>query len=210
MPLRGLLKKKDKIDKEATSSAEDAAIAPATAKPPIPEIIRTTTYTQEVIQPPTYPGDEPNRRPAGRQRKSFSAHFRKSSNVSTKSATASIGEKGDAEGTKTPPGTPPRSPIKSERRISERIKLGLRSRSASATSTHVPDELPEIQGGVGSAEKEVEWEKRATLLAKGGSADDIRLEDGVKNLRLGDNEGSKTIAGALAGDEGGDVCSDAV
>lgn len=213
MPLKGLLKKKDKANKEAASASQDAAITPATENtnmPEIPTFVRTTTHTQEVIQPPTYPGDElPTRKSAPKQRKSFSSHFRKSSNVSTKSATGSVGEKVDTDATRTPPGTPPRGSIKGERRISERFKLGLRSRSASATSAHVPEELPEIQGGaVGSAEKEVEWEKRATLLAKGGSADDIGLENGVKSLGLGGHEADGNERGAPgAGDEGGDVCS---
>jgi hypothetical protein len=141
MPLKDLLKKKDKIHDDASTSQH---LAPP-EEPPSFTFIRTTTNTEEVIVPPTYPGDQPlpERSPSKRL-----GRFRRHSNVSHPPQTGENEKNLDAR---------PRS----ERRLSERLHLGSRNRAASTSSVNIPADLPEIQG-----EGEDVWEKRATLLAK--------------------------------------------
>ncbi|OCK80534.1 HCP-like protein [Lepidopterella palustris CBS 459.81] len=147
MPLKDLLKKKDKIKEDG------ATVASPTLSPDVPEFtfFRTTTTTQEVISPPSFPGDptrEPPREPPQEQPKRHS-RFRRHSN-------ASQGQSGGEE-----------TKAKSDRRLSERLHL---SRSASTVSVNVPEDLPAISNDVANNEDdEARWEKRATLLAKGNS-----------------------------------------
>ena len=149
MTLKDLLKKKDKIQAENEASPP----VPVIAEPdPIPEItfLRTTTDTQEVISPPIYPGEN-HSAPSQSSPKKLN-RLRRLSNTSQKSSASERERAG------------------SDRRLSRRLHLGSRSRSASSTSINVPTDLPEIEGGVArNAEEEAEWEKRATLLAQGNS-----------------------------------------
>ena len=144
MTLKDLLKKKDKVQPESSSSHH---LAPP-EEPPSFTFLRTTTNTQEVIIPPTYPGDQPSSEHSPGKRLS---RFRRHSNTSQSQASHS-GEHNEKADTRP----------KSERRLSERLHLGSRSRSASTSSVNIPADLPEIQGEEG----EEVWEKRATLLAK--------------------------------------------
>ncbi len=164
MPLKDFLKKKDKIQAENEASPS----VPIIAEPnPIPEItfLRTTTLTQEVISPPIYPEENrplPPKHPPKRLNR-----LRRLSNASQKSNTSERERTG------------------SDRSLSERLHLGSRSRSASSTSINVPTDLPEIESGVAhNAEEEAEWEKRATLLAKGNSI--------IRPGSSGANEGKQT------------------
>jgi len=137
MPLRDLLKRKDKGPDE-----------PEPLAPPEFTFMRTTTTSQEQIQPPQYPGDpvgppRQNLEVAPQQQKPrrhslFGKHKDES------------GHGHDGEG----------------KSLNERLHLGSRSRSASTTSVNVPADLPEIdQPAARSEEEQAQWEKRATLLA---------------------------------------------
>jgi hypothetical protein len=152
MTLKDMLKKKDKIRDEGATNVE----APPMLSPDVPEFsfLRTTTTTQEAIEPPSFAGDPvrpsaplvsppPQRGLAGR--------FRRHSNAASSLA----------------PGENPQA--KPERRLSQRIHFG---RSRSTTSTNVPEDLPEITGdGVArNEEEEAKWEKRATILVASSSA----------------------------------------
>lgn len=136
MTLKDLLKKKDKVEAES-SSAQHLA-------PPAFTFIRTTTNTQEIIDPPTFPGDRP---PASPPQRSLSHRFRLRRQPSA-AQLRDQNEKLDAR-------------PKSDRRLSEMLHLGPRDRAASTSSVNIPADLPEIQG-----DSEDVWEKRATLLAK--------------------------------------------
>jgi hypothetical protein len=154
MPLRDLLKKKEKI--QGTDSSNASTPTPEELDNPVPEFtfLRTTTTSQEVIAPPTYP--EENLPPPQSPPKQHHSRLRRHSNASQKSSAS------EKEQEKQRP--------KADRRLSERLHLSSRSRSASSISVNVPENLPEIEGGVATnAEGEAEWEKRATLLAKGNS-----------------------------------------
>lgn len=140
MPLKSLLKRKDRV--------KDDAVASTSPGPEPPEfiIMRSDTNTQEIIQPPSFTGHtEPKSlkdRPKGAKR---SSRFRAPSDASVTSRTSSQGEK----------------------RLSQRLHLRSHSRASSASSINVPTDLPSIDDTVdGSEEKEAKWEERATILAK--------------------------------------------
>lgn len=175
--LRDLLKKKESIAKEAQQSK------PAPLAIPEFKIIRTTTESEEVIEPPDFPDDEPVNTKAKEQKKEHrrTLGFRRSSNVAqSKDPTAS---RASLESEESKSNALPVRP-KNERRLSERLHLGGRSRSKSsdAGSSHLPEDLPAAPDSVAiptiavdgaddetskdeQARKEAQWEKRATILA---------------------------------------------
>lgn len=194
MPLLDILKKRDKI-KEGSLDHSGTATGESSDGPFT--FLRTTTSTQEVIYPPSFPGDKA---PTGQKKatakskstptvketeKSFEKenhlapspkkrpglHFRASSRSSVHSNASSAGG----------------SPDRSEKRLSSRLEklhIGRHSRASSAGSTHVPDHLPEISNSsVGAAQTEVEWERRAALLAK-------QNEKSIGNPPISINNGS--------------------
>jgi hypothetical protein len=140
MPLKDLLKKKDK-------SKEDNATAKLpTLAPDVPEFtfLRTTTHTQETFEPPSFPGDPTRASEPFLSPKSagFKGRFRRHSNAAQTSSGAG------------------NSSTKSEHKIF--------GRSRSSSSVNVPQNLPEV-GGDGVArneEDEAKWEKRATMLVQ--------------------------------------------
>lgn len=152
MTLKDLLKKKDKIKDEG---ATDAAPKGPMLSPDVPEFtfMRTTTTTQESIEPPAFPGDPTRQGPllSPEPRGGRMSRFRRFSNASSN---ASGGDEHRA---------------KSESRLADRLSFGGRNRSSS--SAHVPQNLPDMGGdGVARTEEdEANWEKRATLLAKGNT-----------------------------------------
>ncbi|KAI4099808.1 MAG: hypothetical protein L6R37_005800 [Teloschistes peruensis] len=144
MTIRDLLKKKEKIKQDASQTQSSSAEA---SPPPTPFIMRSDTHTQEVISPPSFAEDnqpESTAKNTRSEKKRFS-RFRKPSNASATSTISSHTEK----------------------RLSTRLHIGSYSRSSSAGSVNVPSDLPVIQDGTGEgAEREAEWEKRATILAQ--------------------------------------------
>ncbi|KAF2186828.1 HCP-like protein [Zopfia rhizophila CBS 207.26] len=168
MTLKDLLKKKEKIkDEGATPSAASAPTLSAN----VPEFtfMRTTTTTQEVIAPPSFPGD-PTRQPPllSPEPQTRSGRFRRHSN-------ASQGNSGSED-----------NRAKSEHRLSERLNFG---RSRSSSSVNVPENLPDVGDGVARNEDdEAKWEKRATLLAKGSTLS--RSGNTTPNIEQGDPMGT--------------------
>ena len=180
MAIKDLLKKKDKISHDA------AETSPAPETPPTPEFtfMRTDTNTQEIIQPPSFAGDNdpipapsahlttPPKRSLGR--------FRKSSNASTTSRSS--------EKESSAP----------SRKLSQRLHL---SRASSASSVHIPSDLPTIPDPYSEngdhQEKEAQWEERATRLAKENSSTPVHtggdmsppVED-VSRMKITDADGS--------------------
>ena len=187
--LKELLKKKDKIARDTTTTTPQKK----NAQLDVPEFtfIRSTSVSHEVIQPPSFPDDEKapqeNKRP--REHKHHFP-FRHSANAAyTKDPTAFV-----ADNAARPPSRDA-SPRKSsgEKRLSGRLHFHHRSRSRSSleTSSNLPEGLPAPPDAVvaplppsppeherpSSREQELErereittqreaqWEKRATLLA---------------------------------------------
>ncbi|KAF2766230.1 HCP-like protein [Teratosphaeria nubilosa] len=183
--LKDLLKKKEKIGQEGVGGSgghgDDQQPPPPQQREhealAIPEFTfkRTTTETEEIIQPPTFPGDVvPNGQSAGQEKRKrrHTLSFRKPSRDSGKKEPPV--EIGDEK-------LPLRS--KAERRLSERLGLHReRSRSTSTEpSTNLPVNLPEAPEAVAPLsthgdpadhhkaqreQQEAQWEKRATILAQ--------------------------------------------
>ena len=157
MPLKDLLKKKDKIRDEGATNDEKKG---PTLSPDVPEFqfFRTTTSVHEAIEPPSFPGD-PTRTEvpllSPKDTRGF-GRFRRHSNVSNASSQGSNGRDSvDGEGRRRS-GT-----------LSERLHFG---RSRSSSSINVPDGLPDVGGAVvaRTEEEEARWEKRATVLVQKG------------------------------------------
>ena len=149
MALKDLLKKKEKISQDAPETS------PAPETPPTPEFTfyRTDTNTQEIIQPPSFVGDNdpipaPYGHPTTPPKRSL-GRFRKSSNASITSRSSEIESSAPS------------------RKLSQRLHL---SRASSANSVHIPGDLPTIPDAYSEngdhQEKEAQWEERATRLAK--------------------------------------------
>jgi hypothetical protein len=156
MTLKDLLKKKDKIKDEGATGNEKKG---PTLSPNVPEFqfFRTTTSTQEAIEPPSFPGD-PTRSEAPllspKDTRGF-GRFRRHSNVSNASSQGSDTGNEKVE-------SRPRSGT-----LSERLHFG---RTKSSSSVNVPDNLPDVGGAVvaRNEEDEARWEKRATVLVQQG------------------------------------------
>ncbi|RMZ89320.1 hypothetical protein DV736_g3451, partial [Chaetothyriales sp. CBS 134916] len=168
MPLRDLLHKKDRIEKD------ESEIVPSTL-PQASEFtfIRTDTHTEERIAPPVFSGD--------------SAEASKDNNGSPRRRSL-FG--------KSPKGSPVRSrdasppSTREKKRLSERFHLS-RER---AGSTNLPADLPAIEDAYGpdgdSETKEAQWEERATRLASKspvGSAFPSGSSPGISNLSLNED-----------------------
>ena len=147
MPLKDLLKKKEKLAQPTETSQP--------VSPPLPHasefrFMRTDTNVEEDIEPPTFDEDEnsPSTIPASPKR-GF-GRFRKSSTAS-------------------PESSPSR---KEHRKLSQKLHITSKpkSRASSTGSTHVPSDLPDISDAYSDdgdqQEKEAQWEQRATILAK--------------------------------------------
>ena len=141
MPLKDLLKKRDKIRDDAGNTQLADQAQPATEF----TFLRSDTNTQELIQPPSFPGEDTPPKPTQEHHTSkLVSRFRSSSN-------ASVSSKGSSKG---------------EKRLSQRLHLRSASR-ASSISSNIPEDLPAIEGAPeGSEEREAKWEERATILAK--------------------------------------------
>lgn len=246
MTLKDLLRKKSHIQSSSTDSTASTLSSPQQPQEQTPEpereipeftFIRSTTNTQEIISPPSYPGDEPSPRLAPAQaqtqtqtkpepKKSRHSIFRRASHNTAGSSDdaerkgkesearssedATVG--GGGGGGKNLPARP-----RAERKLSERLHLGARSRSSSSiASSNLPSGLgdaPETvaapvagQGGLDGAdererkgrketveekavkeEREALWEKRATVLALGNPL----LDGGGEGRVGGDGQGEE-------------------
>ncbi|KIW82686.1 hypothetical protein Z517_05713 [Fonsecaea pedrosoi CBS 271.37] len=169
MPLKDLLKKKNKID-------DDIGLHGA----PLPQanqftFVRTDTHTEEYINPPGFENDRyfaaggepkspsPSRRSFGR--------FRKSQSPGAADLSSPDKEK------------------KEHRRLSERLHLN-RDRAASTSSVNLPSDLPDIAGAYSESgdrqETEAKWEERATILASKSPAMPAHALTGdLESLSLG-------------------------
>ena len=200
MPFKDLLKKKEKLAQPAEPSEP--------VSPPLPHasefrFVRTDTNAEEEIEPPTFDEEEssPSTNPIPPKR-GF-GRFRKSSTAS-------------------PESSPSR---KEHRKLSEKLRIGStsKSRSSSASSAHVPSDLPDISDAYkddgDQQEKEAQWEQRATILAKENVSPEYAKGSGRSPVQLptealeamtitsGDNDGQGPPTGRprSVSDAAGDV-----
>lgn len=182
MPLKDILKKKEKIKDEG--STQPGPKGPMLS-PEVPEFkfMRTTTTTQEMIEPPAFPGD-PTRQPEPLLSPKRVSRFRRHSNASSATSDQDKGES----------------------RLSDRLHFG---RARSSSSANVPDNLPEVGDGVARNEDdEARWEKRATMMAQGN----IMAKSGstTPNIEVQSPTGRSRSRARSVSDAGGDVCQHAV
>lgn len=142
MGLKDLLKKRDKIQEDAKPTHN---LAPEQSPTKI-TIMRTDTYTQELIRPPTFASDTlPDRKEDNSHFSKRLSRFRSPSDASATSKASS----------------------KDEKRLLTKLHIRSHSRDSSVNSINVPADLPAINDGDDEAEdKEAKWEERATILAQ--------------------------------------------
>jgi hypothetical protein len=190
MALKDLLKKKDKSRDEGAAPMSPTG---PTLSPNIPEFqfFRTTTSTQETIEPPSFPGDPTRESPllSPEPRGKF-GRFRSRSSASSQGAAAGGEQKHD--------------------KLAERLHFG---RSRSSSSINVPDNLPEV-GGDGVArteEEEARWETRATVLVTeglqhGSSQPNTPSYESVKSMSHGRPTSARSRSGTV-GAPADEVCT---
>ncbi|KAK3073923.1 hypothetical protein LTR53_004051 [Teratosphaeriaceae sp. CCFEE 6253] len=227
--LKELLKKKDKIEKDAPQPPNDPG---ADLEVPHFTFIRTTTETEEVIQPPSYPGDRDiglqGRSPVSPEKAKKRPHlgFRRSSHNVSHARATSLESADSPVAEKSEQALPVRP--KTERKLSERFHLHRdrsRSTSAAESSTHLPDDLPEApaavpaptkegervaQGGKEASEqREAQWEKRATILAQSNPLLEEQEREREKarphSPSISDRGGDENIQEAIRLHEAGDL-----
>lgn len=159
--------------------------APPPVQEPVPQItfLRTTTNTEEIIYPPTFP-DAQSAREREPVRSRISSAFRRSSRQSSgpsAPALTSSAAVSTAPAIVVQPDEPPTTakdqhdkPDKQDdrRRLSQRFHLRRHSRGRSDedVSPNLPIDLPDRPAAAPTdATSEAEWEKRATMLAQGGA-----------------------------------------
>lgn len=231
--LKDLLKKKDTISKNAQPSK------PAELAVPEFRMIRTTTETEEIIEPPHFDGDDVKPTNSGKEpkRERRRTLFTRSVSASTPKVPKDANKARtslDSEDTKGPQSLAIRP--KNERRLSERLHIGGRSRSKTneTTSTHLPENLPAAPDAVSvpsiridgtddgnkyaNAQREAQWEKRATILASSPSLLDseerasrsretmsIAAPPRDRSRSISDQQGDVNIQEAIRLHEAGDL-----
>ena len=153
MPLKDLLKKRDKLSNDEGKSA---GVVQTHGTPEF-TFLRSDTYSQEVIQPPSFAGD----------RKGVTIPPRPSTPPETPQTSSNLSLGRRRKGSNASPS--PESP-KEHKRFSSRLHLGSKSRASSSSSVNIPADLPTITDPYSQAgdkqEKEAKWEERATILAR--------------------------------------------
>ncbi|EDN96483.1 hypothetical protein SS1G_01409 [Sclerotinia sclerotiorum 1980 UF-70] len=161
MPLLDLLKKKDKVGgNDAHSPRADPEVGPVFT------FTTSDTQTEEVISSPSFPSSEASLQPSvgkpnneSRTSRLFRGRPRSISPESGNSGTS-----GASVSSRISDRSPSR-PVQNGKKISERFGL----RKHEVGSSHVPSDLPEITVEEAAADgkgAEVQWEKRATMLAQ--------------------------------------------
>lgn len=210
MTLKDLLKKKEKAGTEGEGVAPSGANQLDTPNSEF-TFIRTTTDTEEVIAPPSFPGDTPAKKEKDRSSKRFSG-FRRHSKAADSTASTSNSHQDRAS-------LESQGESRARHRLSEKLHLS-RDRSASTSSVNVPQDLPEIEvqgasptgGNFDKDDREARWEKRATILAQSNprgrtsSANLSESEDGRSESRsVSDAVGDDNIQEAIRLHEEGDL-----
>lgn len=229
--LKDLLRKKESIAKDVPPPSKPAALN-------VPEfkIIRTTTESEEVIEPPHFDGDDVQTDTAGKGQKKERRRtlFSRSSSApkDAKKARTSL-DSDETKGLQSLSIWP-----KQERRLSERLHIGGRSRSkTNETSSNLPENLPAAPDSVSvpsirvdgaaddgnkyaNAQREAQWEKRATMLASapsllegeervGRSRDTINVNPPTRDRSrsISDQQGDVNIQKAIRLHEAGDLAN---
>ena len=196
MPLRGLLRRKDKhTEEESASDGRVQELPPHLPTPPVMSplpnateftFMRTTTDAQFIITPPDASEAAAGGSRAGRGRSNSSSQDQQPQQPPVPPVPMEYKE--DRKSSEKPAAG-------GEKRFSERFHLHSRSRSrgTSMTSVELPQNLPAINSVAADTEdEEVQWEKRATLLAnakihsRGGSSTNLSSDGATQASQLVD------------------------
>lgn len=146
MPLRGLLKKKEKVESDITVVEEQPKFL----------FVRSDTHSQELISPPSFSDESQIDGSSEKKTSRLFGRPRSTSVNSTASGSSRVSEtsKSKQDSPKT-------------KRLSQRLHL----KKSEPSSASVPSDLPEISiptedDNDGGAGLESQWEKRATMLAR--------------------------------------------
>lgn len=195
MPIRDLLKKKDKVENH-----DAPAPAPEFEPPPKFTFMRSDTNTQELIRPPTFSSQDSSSPPSfvdGHVESKTSRLFK------GRSRSTSVNSQASASSSKSKNANP--------KRLSQRLHL----RRSEPTSESVPADLPEIHvpdedEDNGGEARESQWEKRATMLARkneersrpttplGGSNTDL---GSFQDLNIGGGSREKAVVSTKQADD---------
>merc|ERR1712093_372801 len=148
MPLRDILKKKEKVEQQRDTPSPTPEF-----EPPTFTFMRSDTHTQEIISPPTFSSRDSSSPPSFIDGPTES---RPSRLFKGRSRSASVNSQASA------------SSSKSKNANSKRLSQRLHFKKSEPTSESVPSDLPEIhvpEGEDGEARESL-WEKRATMLAR--------------------------------------------
>ena len=151
MPLKDLLKKKEKLGNEP----EKTSLTPKAEALPEFTFIRTDTNTEEIIQPPSFVEDS-TPPPQGKGHTTPPPSPKRGLGRFRSISKASV------------PNSPEVS--KEKKGLTERLHIG-KSRASSTSSVNIPADLPPIddtyKAKTDKQEKEAQWEERATRLVSG-------------------------------------------
>ena len=211
MPLKDLLKKKEKISTDASEGSRTASGQPDT---PQFTFIRTTTDLEETIEPPSFP-DDPGQPPDKSKTSKLSSRFRKSPSPLTANANVRPDVQPNDSKPRDPNNFEPPKTKGHERKLSERLHLHSRSSShsnSSINSTNIPSDLPEIPSeavDIKDEDGQAKWEARATILAKSNGLDGRGRTSSVgsvgKHPVSGDERPGGRSRSRSVGDEKGDA-----
>ena len=157
---------RDILRKKSRSQREHENESREPGATPAVTIIRSDTTTNEIISPP-----------------SFASEDHVGGNL--------LGSDGRAAATGSHSTTRSASRTSSaESRLSSLLHRHSHSRHKT-TSVHVPDNLPMIGSGPATDDKEAQWEKRATLLARGSSGPSAEQETNHPGESLEGRKGAR-------------------
>lgn len=189
MPLlKNILRKRDEL---GGAKSPDQKPIPQTipTTPPHPDItfMRSDTFSQEIITPPSYLDHNPKTPPSTNENRPSSASRHSFQFLNRLSRSPSVSSP-----------SPPRP--RNDRRLSNLLQLeNHRSHSNSReSSVNLPTNLPQIvdDGGVDKQEREAQWEKRATVLVQQsphlGQLSSPRQSEGDLTLPNGEKSASRS------------------
>ncbi|KAI9728284.1 MAG: hypothetical protein M1834_007777 [Cirrosporium novae-zelandiae] len=196
MPLKDILKKKDRIAQEQYPNSPTS-----TQSLNVPQFtfVRTDTHTEEIIHPPSFAGDA-------------------TPTESEKEETYSVKRLSRFRRKSSPPkpssdNTPPHR----GRRMSERFHIRPSSRGS---SDNVPSDLPQIpEAGAAPEEQEAQWEERATKLAQANPIVNSNRPEPSRgrsepflgnNTGLSSNDRSRSRSRSISNAEGDDHIQEAI
>ncbi|KAK0717008.1 hypothetical protein B0T26DRAFT_274090 [Lasiosphaeria miniovina] len=209
MGLRDLLKKKPGLDDDDGDDHGHGQGHGSRLATPEFTFVRSDTYTEEVIHPP---GAPPGSGPDGDDASSYLTVDSKSGSKSRLSGVFRSSARSRSESVSSS-----KSASTGGKRLSQRLHL---SRSP-ASSENVPEDLPEIRlpaGADNDEGTELQWEERATILARKNEENRSRpasptrgVNYDLAHLRMGGGDGSSEEAPpSIPGPQKGVVSSKAI